>query len=81
MDFADAITEIEQALESFTIPIEEIVGSAGGETKGTQRLRRALGRLGWPKTVVTLERFAATGARLKISSEPRLKIALRLGEN
>ena len=56
VDFSQAIGELERALSGFTIPIEEIVGSGGGETKGTQRLRRALDGLDWPKAVFTVEK-------------------------
>jgi hypothetical protein len=49
LDFPAALTELETALRSLTIPIEEIIGSGGGETKGTQRLRRALSQLEWEK--------------------------------
>jgi hypothetical protein len=38
-DFPDAVRELEAALEIFSIPITEIIGSGGGETAGTQRLR------------------------------------------
>jgi Restriction endonuclease BglII len=48
-DFPSALGEIEAALLNFEIPITEIIGSGGGETKGTQRLRRALNALGWRK--------------------------------
>jgi hypothetical protein len=41
-DFPDAAHEIENALLDFKIPITEIIGSGGGETLGTQRLRIAL---------------------------------------
>lgn len=47
-DFPTALTDIEQALLGFEVPITEIIGSGGGETKGTQRLRHALTELGWP---------------------------------
>ena len=56
VDFPEAIGELQQALEGFSIPIEEIVGSGGGETKGTQRLRRALAQLSWPKAEFTVEK-------------------------
>ena len=56
VDFPEAIEELEKALGSVSIPIEEIVGSGGGETKGTQRLRRALNKLGWPKRNFTVEK-------------------------
>lgn len=48
-DFPAALTELERVLAGFEIPITEIIGSGGGETKGTQRLRRALTGQGWRK--------------------------------
>lgn len=48
-DFPAALGELEAALSSFEIPITEIIGSGGGETKGTQRLRHALNDQGWRK--------------------------------
>ena len=39
-----------------TIPIEEIIGSGGGETKGTQRLRKALAATGWHKVNFVVEK-------------------------
>ncbi|WOE75262.1 BglII/BstYI family type II restriction endonuclease [Alterisphingorhabdus coralli] len=48
-DFPDLITEIETALLELRLPITEIIGGGGGETKMTQRLRKALANLGWPK--------------------------------
>jgi hypothetical protein len=56
VDFPDAVKELEVALASLSLPIEEIVGSGGGEAKGTQRLRRALAKLGWQKTTFTIEK-------------------------
>lgn len=49
VDFPQVADELEAILLSATIPIEEIVKSGGGETKGTQRLRRALHEKGWRK--------------------------------
>jgi len=49
-DFPAALGELESALIDFEIPITEIIGSGGGETKGTQRLRKALNTQGWRKT-------------------------------
>jgi hypothetical protein len=48
-DFPAALAELERALVNFEIPITEMIGSGGGETKGTQRLRRALNKEGWRK--------------------------------
>ena len=41
-DFPEVASQLEEVLLDSTIPIEEIIGSGGGETKGTQRLRNAL---------------------------------------
>jgi hypothetical protein len=56
-DFPDASGQLESVLASVTIPIEEIIGSGGGETKGTQRLRRALAVEGWHKVTFTVEKI------------------------
>src|SRR5262249_12078129 len=37
-----------------SIPIEEIIGSGGGETKGTQRLRNGLTAKNWVKETFTI---------------------------
>ena len=56
VDFPAVLGELEAALAALSIPIEEIIGSGGGETKGTQRLRRALAELGWHKVNFTIEK-------------------------
>ncbi|MDP3749283.1 MAG: BglII/BstYI family type II restriction endonuclease [Phenylobacterium sp.] len=56
VDFPAAAEELETALLSTTIPIEEIIAGGGGESRGTQRLRRALAALGWLKTTFTIEK-------------------------
>src|SRR3546814_7699438 len=48
-DFPEAIAELENALLNLTLPISEIIGSGGGETQMTQRLRRSLAGNQWPK--------------------------------
>lgn len=48
-DFPTALDELSRVLTTLTIPIEEIIGSGGGEAKGTQRLRRGLTQQGWSK--------------------------------
>jgi Restriction endonuclease BglII len=55
-DFPDAASELEQVLLGSTIPIEEIIGSGGGEAKGTQRLRNALAERGWAKHIFVVSR-------------------------
>ncbi len=55
-DFPAVASEIEEILLGSSVPIEEIIGSGGGETKGTQRLRRALRKKGWRKHNFTVQR-------------------------
>lgn len=56
VDFPEAIAELETALAGATIPIAEIIGGGGGESKGTQRLRKALAGQGWIKTKFVVEK-------------------------
>lgn len=49
VDFPQAAQELQSALLDIRIPVEELIGSGGGEAASTQRLRRALQGLGWPK--------------------------------
>lgn len=69
VDFPDALTELAGVLLGMSIPIEEIVGSGGGESKGTQRLRRGLAELGWSKVNFTIEKRINGVARESISHE------------
>ena len=48
-EFADSLAELSAILADLTLPITEIIGSGGGETQFTQRLRRALADRGWSK--------------------------------
>jgi len=56
VDFPEVAAELEEILLLSQIPIEEIIGSGGGETKGTQRLRHALRAKGWRKHNFTVQR-------------------------
>lgn len=56
VDFPDVAAQLEEVLLASTIPIEEIIGSGGGETKGTQRLRNALSERGWIKHNFVVQR-------------------------
>jgi hypothetical protein len=69
VDFPEAVAELGEALEGLTIPIEEIVGSGGGEAKGTQRLRHKLADLGWRKMNFTIEKRINGEARESTSHE------------
>lgn len=57
VDFPEVAAQLEDVLLASTIPIEEIIGSGGGETKGTQRLRNALKRSGWRKHNFVVQRI------------------------
>lgn len=50
-EFSEALKEIGAVLASIELPITEIIGSGGGETKFTQRLRKALAARGWKKHI------------------------------
>lgn len=50
-EFPQALDEIGAVLNAIELPITEIIGSGGGETKFTQRLRKSLAALGWEKHV------------------------------
>ena len=69
VDFEPAVVELEEALLASTIPIEEIIGGGGGESRGTQRLRKALAPAAWPKFTFTIEKRINGVARESISHE------------
>lgn len=56
LDFPQAAVELEEALLSFSVPIEELVASGGGEAKGTQRLRKDLFGRDWKKHTFVIEK-------------------------
>jgi Restriction endonuclease BglII len=68
-DFPEALTDLEQALGTLTIPITEIIGSGGGETKGTQRMRRAFNNVGWHKFIFEIRKIINGTEREAISHE------------
>ena len=69
VDFPEAVSELETALAGTTVPIEEIIAGGGGESKGTQRLRRSLAALGWPKFTFTIEKRINGVPRESVSHE------------
>ena len=50
-EFSGALQELESVLGAIELPISEIIGSGGGETQFTQRLRKALAHRGWKKHI------------------------------
>jgi len=68
-DFPAALNEIEEVLVNVEVPIMEIIGSGGGETKGTQRIRRALNELGWRKGKFEIKKTINGVERQSISHE------------
>ncbi|MDX2225379.1 MAG: BglII/BstYI family type II restriction endonuclease [Rhodospirillaceae bacterium] len=69
VDFPDALDELQRALADFSVPIAEIVGSGGGEAKGTQRLRRSLAELGWSKVSFEIRKTINGVTRESVSHE------------
>ena len=68
-DFPHVLEEIAEVLRGLTIPIEEIIGSGGGETKGTQRLRRGLAAKNWTKRNFRIDKTINGVPRESISHE------------
>ena len=68
-DFPAALEELDKALSTVEIPITEIIGSGGGETKGTQRMRHALSGLGWKKVHFEIKKTINGVERESISHE------------
>jgi len=68
-DFPEALAELESCLINLEIPITEIIGSGGGEAKGTQRLRRSLAALNWNKTSFEIKKTINGVERESISHE------------
>jgi hypothetical protein len=68
-DFPDAVSELEASLREVDIPITEIIGSGGGEAKGTQRLRRSLAARHWIKVNFEIKKTINGIERESISHE------------
>jgi len=68
-DFPRALDELQEVLLSVEIPINEIIGSGGGETKGTQRMRKALAEKGWTKAQFKIEKTINDIPRESITHE------------
>ncbi len=88
VDFPDAAVDLQAVLLATTIPVEEIIAGGGGECRGTQRLRRALAKRGWPKFTFTVERRINGVRSESVSHEidhvrclPRGRLALEIEWN
>jgi hypothetical protein len=68
-DFPAALDDLEKVLANVKVPITEIVGSGGGETEGTQRMRRALNQLAWQKHEFEIKKTIDGVERESISHE------------
>jgi hypothetical protein len=68
-DFPSALDDLERVLVDVQVPIAEIIGSGGGESKGTQRLRRALRDLDWKKHNFEIKKTVDGAQRESISHE------------
>jgi Restriction endonuclease BglII len=68
-DFPAAIEDLESVLANVRIPITEIIGSGGGETKGTQRMRRAFNDSGWRKFSFEIRKIINGVEREAVSHE------------
>lgn len=68
-DFPKALDELDGVLGGLTVPITEIIGSGGGETKGTQRTRRAFNKVGWNKFTFDIKKIINGKEREAISHE------------
>src|SRR5580704_11771640 len=68
-DFAGALLDIDDVLLGVSVPITEIIGSGGGESKGTQRMRKALNDVGWRKVCFEIEKTINGVKRESISHE------------
>jgi hypothetical protein len=68
-DFPSALGELEQVLVNMRVPIQEIIGSGGGEAKGTQRMRKALNKLGWRKRRFEIKKSVDGVERESVSHE------------
>ena len=68
-DFPALLDELAEVLSGLSIPIEEIIGSGGGETKGTQRLRRGLAGRQWLKQNFRIDKSINGVPRESISHE------------
>jgi hypothetical protein len=60
-DMPQAEADLEKVLGELAVPVTELVAGGGGETQGTQRMRRGLADLGWVKRNVIVKKSVKWG--------------------
>jgi len=77
--FPQVQADFEEVLVPFRLRMSDLVGSGGGETHGTQALRRSFADLGWDKQNIqldkTLIRFSGTVGRSTYNELDRRSVA------
>lgn len=68
-EFYRELGELVRVLSNLSLPITEIIGSGGGETKFTQRLRKSLALAGWTKHNFEIKKTIDGQPRESISHE------------
>lgn len=68
-DFHALIAELENELLALSLPMTEIIGGGGGETRMTQRLRKGLAALHWTKHNFEMTKSVDGVAKESISHE------------
>ena len=68
-DFPSVLSELEQALLHLQIPVDDLIGSGGGEAKSTKELGQALHDLQWAKKNISVEVNVGGFARQSQSHE------------
>ena len=68
-DFPAEFQALVSVLAGFSVPVDEVIGGGGGEARFTQRLRRSLAEIGWPKHVFHVQTVVDGVEREGISHE------------
>ncbi|MGB0496853.1 MAG: BglII/BstYI family type II restriction endonuclease [Rubricella sp.] len=68
-DFSSETRALVSVLEDFRISVSELIAGGGGEAASTQRLRRSLAALGWPKHEFLVQTIVDGQEREGISHE------------
>lgn len=68
-DMPDAVSDIQEVLLALRIPVLELVGGGGGETKLTQRLRKGFAARKWKKENVEVKKLIGGREIISLSHE------------